>query len=125
MRQAQDILNIRTRGQGHHEITTEARAWVTLQGMRTGLLTIFVQHVLASLVVRQQHSDRDDLHTFFRRLEGDDAELIPAAHNHYATQLSVPVRDGELALGARQGLYLLEQRDSASTRHLVLHLIGE
>lgn len=123
MKQAQDVLNIRTRGQGHHDITPEVRAWVARQGMRTGLLTIFNQHVLAALAVRQI-ADRDDLHSFFARLEGDDG-LIPRPENLYATQLAIPVRDGDLALGARQALTLLEQRDSANTRHLVLHLIGE
>ena len=123
MRQAQDILNIRTRGQGHHDITGEVSAWVTRQGVETGLLVVFIQHVLASLAVRQR-SDRDDLHSFFRRLEGDD-DVLPGPITVYATQLSIPVRDGLLALGTRQGLFLLEQRETAHTRQLVLHLIGE
>lgn len=125
MKQAQDILNIRTRGQGHHDITAEVRAWVARQDMQTGLLTVFIQHVLAALAVRQI-TDRDDLHSFFRRLEGVDEDMmIPRPNNLYATQLTIPVRDGDLALGTRQALTLLEQRDSPNTRHLVLHLIGE
>lgn len=123
MKQAQDIINIRTRGQGHHDITAEVRAWVTRQDVKTGLLTVFVQHVLASLTVRQ-NSDRDDLHTFFRRLEGDE-DIVPRPTNLYSTQVSIPIRDGDLALGTRQGLYLLEQLENANTRHLVLHLFGE
>ncbi len=124
MRQAQDIINFRTRGQGHHDITPEVKAWVISQGIRTGLLTVFVQHVLASLSIRH-HSDRDDLHTFFQRLEGAEDDVVPRPTHLYATQVCIPVRDGTLALGARQGLYLLEQRDSATTRQLVLHLVGE
>lgn len=123
MRQAQDIINIRTRGQGHHDITAEVRAWVTRQAVKTGLLTVFIQHVLASLSVRQ-NSDRDDLHTFFRRLEGDE-EVVPRPAHLYATQVSIPIRDGDLALGTRQGLFLLEQLETANTRQVVLHLIGE
>jgi secondary thiamine-phosphate synthase enzyme len=124
MRQAQDIINFRTRGQGHHDITPEVKAWVARQDMNTGLLTVFIQHVLASLSIRQ-HSDRDDLLTFFRRLEGSDDEVVPRPTHLYATQVSIPIRDGSLALGARQGLFLLEQLESPNTRQLVLHLIGE
>ncbi len=124
MRQAQDIINFRTRGQGHHDITPEVKAWVTRQGMTSGLLTVFIQHVLASLSIRQ-NPDRDDLHSFFRRLEGDDEDMVPRPTHLYATQLSIPVREGTLALGTRQGLFLLEQGDAAHTRQLVLHLIGE
>jgi len=124
MRQVQDILNVRTLGEGHHDITTEIASWVTLQGMRTGLLTIFIRHVLASLSLRQ-HADRDDLQTFFSRLEGAEPDIVPRPTTLYATELSIPVRDGKMALGARQGLYLLEQHDGPNTRQLVLHLIGE
>ncbi|HLN22731.1 MAG TPA: YjbQ family protein [Patescibacteria group bacterium] len=123
MKQAQDVLNIRTRGQGHHDITSEVSAWVARQGMQTGLLVVYIQHVLASLSIRQ-HSDHDDLHTFFRRLEGDE-DMAPRPSHLYATQICIPLRDGALTFGAQQGLFLLEQRDSANTRHLVLHLIGE
>lgn len=124
MKQAQDVINFRTRGEGHHDITPEVKAWVNRQEIHTGLLTVFIQHVFASLTLRQ-NSDRDDLHTFFRRLEGDHEDVVPRPTNLYATQVSIPVREGALALGARQGLYLLEQRDSAHTRQLVVHLIGE
>lgn len=124
MRQAQDVINFRTRGQGHHDITPEVKAWVARQDMNTGLLTVFIQHVLASLSIRQ-HSDRDDLLTFFRRLEGSDDEVVPRPTHLYATQVSIPIRDGALALGTRQGLFLLEQLESPNTRQLVLHLIGD
>ncbi len=125
MRQAQEIIQFRTRGLGHHDITGEVRAWLRRQEVDTGLLTIFVQHVLASLSVRQQ-SDRDDLHAYFARIEGfDDEPVVPRPVSLYATSIQVPVREGHLLLGARQGLFLVEQRDSPQTRSLVLHLIGE
>ena len=123
MRQAQGSITIQTHGQGHHHITNEVRAWIEAQGMSTGVLTVFIQHVAASLTIRE-HADRDDLHTFFRRLEGME-EMVERRAALYTAQLSIPIRDGGMVLGARQGLFVYEYRDGGYDRHLVLHLIGE
>jgi thiamine phosphate synthase YjbQ (UPF0047 family) len=40
------------------------------------------------------------------------------------TQMSIPVADGRLALGARQGVYVFEHRARAHRRQVALHLIG-
>jgi thiamine phosphate synthase YjbQ (UPF0047 family) len=39
--------------------------------------------------------------------------------------LSLPVREGRLALGTWQGIYLWEHRVHGHTRRAVLHFIGE
>lgn len=123
MKQSQDFLTISTRRPGHHNITREITAWLAGQAIRSGLLTVLIQHVRASLTIRES-IDRDDLHTFFDTLEGAYLEQFEAAPR-YAAQLSIPVRDGQLLLGARQGLYLNEERDTPHQRSLVLHLLGE
>lgn len=125
MKQVQDIIAFRTRGLGHHDITPEINSWLREQGLQTGLLTVFVQHVLASLSIRQT-ADRDNLHDYFARIEGygGDEEVVPRPVTLYATSVQIPVRGGELALGARQGVFLAEQRESPQTRNIVLHLIG-
>ncbi len=41
------------------------------------------------------------------------------------TQLSIPVRDGSLALGKWQGLYLFEHRERPHRRSVVLHLLTD
>jgi secondary thiamine-phosphate synthase enzyme len=41
------------------------------------------------------------------------------------TQLSIPVRGGQLALGTWQGIFLFEHRRSTPDREIVLHLVGE
>ena len=124
MKQAQDVLTIRTRGLGNHDINAEITEWLGRQGISQGLLVLFVQHVSASLTVRE-HADRDDLHAFFRKLEGDEdaGPQNPPYIRH--VQMTVPVRDGRLALGARQGLFIYEHRESPHSRQVVLHLIGE
>lgn len=123
MKQAQDILTIRTHHQGHHNITAEVANWLGKQNITTGLLVLMIQHVLASLTIRV-NTDRDDLHSLFRHFEGDDLpgqSAVPL----YSTQLSIPVRDGQMTLGARQGVYVHEDRDLGQTRRIVVHLIGE
>jgi secondary thiamine-phosphate synthase enzyme len=139
VRQASHQLRVPTRGQGLYEITAPIEAWVTAQNVRTGLLTVFVQHTSASLVV-QENADPDvvrDLQDFFARLAPEDdpayrhtiegSDDMPA-HIRAAltlTQLSVPILDGRLALGTWQGIYLFEHRARAHARSVVLHLLGE
>ncbi len=123
MKQAQEILTIPTRRRGHHNVTGQVSGWLGRQGIATGLLTVMVQHVRASLSIRE-NVDRDDLHAFFRSIEGD---MPPAGETAplYATQLAIPVREGRMALGPRQGVFLYEERDTPQTRSVILHLIGE
>jgi secondary thiamine-phosphate synthase enzyme len=139
VRQASHQLRVPTRGQGLYEITAPIEAWAAGQHVRTGLLTVFVQHTSASLVV-QENADPDvvrDLQDFFARLVPEDdpayrhtiegSDDMPA-HIRAAltlTQLSVPVLDGRLALGTWQGIYLFEHRSRSHIRSVVLHLLGE
>ncbi|MEW5727543.1 MAG: secondary thiamine-phosphate synthase enzyme YjbQ [Pseudomonadota bacterium] len=125
MRQAQETLTIQTRRQGNHDITRDIAGWVERQGIATGLLTVFLQHVSAHLTV-QEHADRDDLHTFFQRMEtrpSDDYGEFTSGVT--SVQLTVPVTDGRAALGARQRVYLHEHRENPQRRSVVLHLVGE
>ncbi|HYF60830.1 MAG TPA: secondary thiamine-phosphate synthase enzyme YjbQ, partial [Burkholderiaceae bacterium] len=77
MRQARTTLVVATPGRGLHELTREVRAWVAASGIRDGLLTLFVRHTSASLLV-QENADplvRSDLERFLARLvpDGDPA----------------------------------------------------
>lgn len=124
MRQAQDVLIVHTDRPGHHSLTAELDAWIGQQGMETGVVHLLVQHVLAALTIRQIR-DRDDLQSFFDDLEGVPPPPVPRAPALYATQLSIPVRDGRMALGDRQAVFLYEEREDSQTRRIVVHLIGE
>ncbi len=139
MRQATHQLQVRTRGQGLYEITEPLAEWVRSAGIRTGLLTVFVQHTSASLVV-QENADPDvvrDLKDFFARLapenhpsyrhiiEGPDDMPAHIKAALTLTQLSVPVVSGRLALGTWQGVYLFEHRSASHHRSVALHLLGE
>jgi len=138
MRQAQHRLGVRTRGQGLYEVTGEIAGWLSQQEIADGLLTVFCRHTSASLTI-QENADPDvqrDLEAFFRKLVPEDTRLyrhtvegpddMPAHIKSAltATQLSIPVTGGRMALGTWQGIYLFEHRSRPHDRTLALHLIG-
>ena len=131
-------LQLPTRGKGLYPFTREVANWVASTGVRDGLLTIFVQHTSASLVM-QENADPDvvlDLADFFERLapendlryrhttEGSDD--MPAHIRAALTQtsLSIPVIEGRMALGMWQGIYLFEHRTEPCRRSIILHLLA-
>jgi secondary thiamine-phosphate synthase enzyme len=138
MRQAQTTIAIRTPGPGLYAFTREATSFVTREQIAMGLLTCFVRHTSASLVI-QENADPDvlaDLEDFMRRLVSRDPKLyrhttegpddMPSHIRSALTaaSLSIPIRDGRLALGTWQDLYLFEHRDRPHDREILLHLIG-
>ena len=138
MRQAATEIELRTPGRGLHPVTDPVRRWAEGQGFGTGVLTLFLPHTSASLLI-QENADPDvlaDLQSFFARVAPVDASYrhrsegpddMPA-HIRAAltlTSLSIPLLDRRLALGTWQGIYLFEHRRAAHRRRLRLHLIGE
>ena len=139
---ATDVLELRTSGPGLTEFTAAAEAHCASSGLRDGLLTAFVRHTSASLVI-QENADPDvrrDLHEFFRRIApaADDPAMgwivhrsegpddMPAHIRAALTQthLGIPVASGRLMLGTWQGLYLFEHRDRPHRRQIVLYAFG-
>ena len=138
MNQFTHRLTVPTRGQGLYEITAEVVRWRRGCTVQTGMLTSFIQHTSASLTI-QENADPDviyDLNAFFRRLVAEDNRLYRhtvegpddmPAHIRAAltaTQLSIPVVDGGLALGTWQGIYVFEHRAAPHRRSVLLHLLG-
>lgn len=138
MKQFQHTLRLQAPKQGLFDVTDEITVWTELRGLAAGLLSLFLHHTSASLVI-QENADPDVL----RDLDGFLAKLVPeepSLYRHTAegpddmpahikaaltqTQLSIPVTDGKLALGTWQGIYLFEHRRHPSPRRLTLHLIG-
>ncbi|MCX7626822.1 MAG: secondary thiamine-phosphate synthase enzyme YjbQ [Methylophilaceae bacterium] len=139
MRQSTTTLAIHTRGRRLYDITRDVRSWVEGCGMTSGLLTLYIQHTSASLLINENY-DPDvisDLERFFARLVPDGDPLFEhtlegpddmPAHVRTAltqTHLSIPLLAGKLALGTWQGIYLYEHRTHAMARRVILHLIGE
>lgn len=139
LRQVTESLTVRTRGRGLVEITREACAVVRNAGVTSGLLTVFLRHTSASLLI-QENADPDvrtDLERFFSRLAPDgEAGYVHTAEGeddmpaHLRTALTsvslgIPIVRGQLALGTWQGIYVWEHRHRPHTREVILHVLGE
>jgi secondary thiamine-phosphate synthase enzyme len=130
--QAFETLRIDTHGPGLTLVTEEARGWLAEIAAVDGLLTLFIRHTSASLLI-QENADPDvqtDLIDALERLAPRDtiegADDMPAHIKaaRTATSLSIPVRAGRMMLGTWQGIYVAEHRDRTHTREVVLHFIG-
>ena len=139
LQQTATALVVETRGRGLVEFTRAVTAWVAQSGFETGLLTLFVRHTSASLLI-QENADPDvraDLDRFFARLvpdgdplfrhrdEGPDDMPAHVRTALTAVSLTIPLADGRLALGTWQGIYLWEHRMRAHRREVAAHLLGE
>lgn len=136
-RQVAGRLVVETKGVGFVEITAPVSSWVTQSGITHGLLAVFCRHTSASLTL-QENADRDvrtDLLTALDRFAPRDVRYVhnsegpddmPAHIRAMLTDVSLvlPVRDGRLALGTWQGLYLIEHRDKPHRREVLAQLVG-
>ena len=139
---SQTILSLSTSGEGLYEFTDRAVAFVRDSGVDDGLLTVFVRHTSASLII-QENADPDvqtDLNAFFRRLvpASDDPAMDYLLHRQEGpddmpahiraaltqTSIGVPVGGGRLMLGTWQGIYLFEHRHRPHRRQIVLSLVS-
>lgn len=130
---------IETSRRGLVEITRPVLAWIESTGLRDGLLTAFIRHTSASLLI-QENADAEvqrDLERFLARLVHDGDPLFRhaaegsddmPAHVRSAltqTQISIPLQRGALLLGTWQGLYVYEHRLRGQHREVALHLLGD
>ena len=139
MRIAQTRLSVDTAPREIKEITDEVARWAERQRISVGVLTLYIPHTSASLLIQENASPdvRRDLDDFLKRIVPEDVALYRhndegpddmPAHIKSAltqTQLSIPLTDGRMQLGTWQGIFLLEHRASPHHRSLVLTLIGE
>ncbi len=139
LRQLSHELAISSRGRGLYEFTREVEKWIAENKFREGLLTIFLRHTSASLLIQENASPdvQQDFERFFERLVPDGDPIFEhtlegrddmPAHVRTAlttVNLSIPVRNGEMALGTWQGIFLWEHRHHGHSRQVALHFIGE
>lgn len=138
MRETHTLFEISTSGRGFVDITPRVLRWVEGCGVADGLVTLFIRHTSASLLI-QENADpavRADLERFFARLVPDGDPLFEhvdegpddmPAHVRAAllqTQLSVPLVGGRMALGTWQGIYLCEHRRHGHRREIVVQALG-
>jgi secondary thiamine-phosphate synthase enzyme len=133
-------ITLRPRPRGFHLVTDEVVSGVPeLESIRVGLALVFVQHTSASLTLNENASpdvrrdfaawfDRavpDGADYFAHRLEGPDDMPAHIKSSLTGTSLTLPVRDGRLALGTWQGIYLCEHRDDGGPRRVIVTAVGE
>ncbi|MBD2837121.1 YjbQ family protein [Pseudomonas sp. JM0905a] len=136
----QTLITLRPRPRGFHLVTEEILAALPeLRRYRVGLLHLWLQHTSASLTVNENADPavRRDFERFFNRLvpqgesgyehdyEGPDDLPAHFKGSLLGCQLSIPLRDGQLAMGTWQGVYLGEHRDHGGARRVLATLQGE
>ncbi|MCD0462648.1 secondary thiamine-phosphate synthase enzyme YjbQ [Roseiconus lacunae] len=135
----QKTLTLPSHRRGFHLITAAVvRAIPEIESIKTGLLHAFIQHTSASLTINE-NADPDvrvDFETamnhavpeslpYVHTLEGPDDMPAHVKASMMGASVQIPVSNGELMLGTWQGIYLCEHRDHASSRRIVVTLMGE
>lgn len=136
----QKTITLRARPRGFHLITEEVLGQLPeLRRYRVGLAHVFILHTSAGLTLNENASPevRADFEAHFSRmvpegapyyqhtLEGPDDMPAHLKASILGSSLTIPVREGRLALGTWQGLYLGEHRERGGPRRLVVTLWGE
>ena len=129
-------LKINVHKQGLTAFTQSVQQLIQQETMNNGLCTLFIQHTSASLLIQENYdpSAQQDLENWLNRLvpendplythtlEGPDDMPAHIKSALTATSLSIPVINGQLALGTWQGIYLWEHRHYHGNRKVILHL---
>ena len=136
----QQQVTLRARPRGFHLVTDEIVAGVPdLASLEAGMALVFMQHTSASLTINENASPdvRRDFAAWFDRavpdgadyfahtLEGPDDMPAHIKSSLTGASLVLPVRDGRLALGTWQGIYLCEHRDHGVPRRVLVTAFGE
>lgn len=136
----QKRIQLAAKPRGFHLVTREIVSQLPeLREIETGLAHVFLQHTSASLAINE-NADADvrhDLESYFSRtvaenepyyrhtLEGPDDMPAHIKTVILGSSLTLPIDNGQLALGVWQGIYLCEHRNHADKRTIIVTLHGE
>ncbi len=136
----QQPLQLRERKRGFHLITTEIlQSFPQIGEIKTGVCQVFIQHTSASILINENADPtvRKDFEMFFNKavpendpdyLHDDEGSDDMPAHLKAAllgNSVLIPIRNGRLALGTWQGIYLCEHRNHGGERSLMITAWGE
>jgi len=139
MKQVFYELKINTNGQKLYEFTEPTINWIKKNNFNNGILNLNIQHTSASLIV-QENADPDvqtDLINYFNKLapmdnslyvhttEGEDDMPAHIKSSLTNNQITLSIRNGDLALGTWQGIYLFEHRLAPQLRKILFHFFGD
>lgn len=138
MRVHHDQLTINTKGKGTYEITDQIQEEIDKSGIRSGTVTVFIQHTSCSLTMMENAAPaaRRDVERFFDKLVPETADYehddegpddMPSHIRMVLTRTSetIPIADGKMQFGTWQGIFLFEHRRDAHRRRVHLTIIGE
>jgi secondary thiamine-phosphate synthase enzyme len=136
----QHTFQLKPRARGFHLIDKEiARHLSCIAEYQIGFLNLFIQHTSASLTINENADPtvRIDMETHFNKFvpqgmsyyqhdyEGDDDMPAHIKASILGSSVTIPIKDGRLALGTWQGIYLGEHRDYGGARTLIATLNGQ
>src|SRR5476649_1193024 len=136
----QQTLTLNQRRRGFHIITSEVvYAMPQISQIKVGICQVFIQHTSASLCINENADPtvRQDFEMFFNKAvpendpdyrhddEGPDDMPAHLKAAMLGSSVTVPIRNGRLALGTWQGIYLCEHRNYGGNRSLVITAWGE
>lgn len=136
----QQSISLRERRRGYHIITEEViHALPQIAELKTGMCQVFIQHTSASLCINENADPtvRRDFEMYFNKIapendpdyqhndEGPDDMPAHLKAAMLGCSVSIPIRNGRLALGTWQGIYLCEHRNYGGSRQLVVTAWGE
>jgi secondary thiamine-phosphate synthase enzyme len=135
----QQSIQLREKRRGFHLITGEVlRALPQISDINAGICQVFIQHTSASLTINENADPtvRKDFEMYFNKsvpendpdyehdYEGSDDMPAHLKASLLGSSVTIPIRNGEFALGIWQGIYLCEHRDHGGTRNLVITAWG-
>ncbi len=136
----QQQLQLKPRKRGFHLITSDVlQAFPQLREISVGMCQVFIQHTSASLTINENADPtvRQDFEMFFNKAvpendpdyrhdyEGSDDMPAHLKASMLGASVLMPVRNGRLALGTWQGIYLCEHRNDGGARTVMITAWGE
>jgi len=136
----QQAIRLTERKRGFHIITSEiVNALPQISEIKTGICQVFIQHTSASLTINENADPtvRKDFEMYFNKAvpendpdyrhddEGPDDMPAHLKASMLGSSVTIPIRDGRLALGTWQGIYLCEHRNYGEARNLIVTAWGE
>ena len=135
----QQGITLRARPRGFHLITKEIEDYLpAIAHWKAGMCQVFIQHTSASLTLNENADPtvRMDFEMYFNKAvpendpdyrhdyEGSDDMPAHIKSSLMGASVMVPIRNGRLALGTWQGIYLCEHRNHGGSRKLVVTAWG-
>lgn len=136
----QKSITLNARSRGFHLITNEIeQAIYEFSEIKIGICQIFIQHTSASLTINENadYTVRKDFESHFNKMvpenapyylhdyEGSDDMPAHIKSSLLGASISIPIRNGQLALGIWQGIYLCEHRNYGGNRQCIITVWGE